>query len=57
VRQFIVRCDDRSMTGSVELLSSGAAKNLQNVQDANVDKSAAFGVVDLRAFDDHSVSW
>jgi hypothetical protein len=45
------------MAGSVELRSSGAAKNLQNVQDAKVDKSAVFGVVDLRAFDDHGVSW
>ena len=48
--------DDGSMTWSIKLRSSSSAKNLQNIQDSNINKSTLFGIINFRAFNDDSMS-
>lgn len=55
VREPVVGRDDRAVAGGVELRPAGAAEDLEDVEDAEVDEGAALRVVDLRALDDDGV--
>ena len=57
MRQLVVGGDDGAVAGRVVLRSAGAAEDLEDVEDADVDESAPFGIVDLRALDDDAVGW
>ena len=47
--QLVVRGDDGAMAKRVKLRSAGTAKDLHHIQDAQVDKGASLGVVQLCA--------
>ena len=53
--QLIVAGDDGSVAGLVKLRSTGSAEDLQDVENADVDKAAAFGIIDFGSLDEHSV--
>ena len=55
VRELVVRGDDGAVARPVELGAAGAAEDLEDVEDADVDEGAALGVVDLGALDDDGV--
>ena len=54
--EFILAGQDHTDTSCLELRTTSTTEDLQDIQDADIDKFTCLGAVKLRAFDDDSSS-